>query len=84
MNCEDNEPGYGDPNNPVLMTSKNWMATLEELGAYRFEMNRAVLSNGLMRTAIEALLAAADAKDQPATSKNIPVALIERLREVAR
>ena len=34
--------------------------------------------------AIEAMLAAADAKDQPVTSKNIPVALIERLREVAR
>lgn len=36
------------------------------------------------RRAIDAVLAAADAKDQPTTSKNIPAALIERLREVSR
>lgn len=34
--------------------------------------------------AIDDVLAAADAKDQPTTSRNIPVALIERLREVSR
>lgn len=37
-----------------------------------------------LRDAIAPVLAAADAKDQPATSKNIPAALIERLRDVSR
>lgn len=37
-----------------------------------------------VRAAIDAVLRAADAKDQPSTSRNIPIALIERLREVAR
>lgn len=36
---------------------------------------------GRMSAAIEEVLHAADAKNQPVTSKNIPAELIERLRE---
>ena len=37
-----------------------------------------------LRDAIGAVILAADAKDQPTTSVNIPRQLIERLREVAK